>query len=92
MFVGELGSLTKVNVISLLYTFTSAEFGPFSAVSTPIFASKYSFFSIFRDLQNDLIEFSKFCKIFGNFKENSENFHDFSGFSEFFCKISQNFA
>ena len=48
----SLGSLTKVNVISLLYTFTSAEFGPFSAVSTPIFASKYSFFSIFRDLQD----------------------------------------
>ena len=28
---GFLGSLTKVNVISLLYTFTPAEFGPFSA-------------------------------------------------------------
>ena len=54
VFMRFLGSLTKVNVISLLYTFTSAEFGPFSAVSTPIFASKYSFFSIFRDLQSPL--------------------------------------
>ena len=27
-------------------------FGPFSAVSTPIFATKYSFLSIFRDLQD----------------------------------------
>ena len=26
--------------------------GPFSAVSTPILATKYSFFSIFRDLQD----------------------------------------
>ena len=47
-----LGSLTKVKLISLFYTFTSAEFGPFSAVSTRIFASTYSFFSIFRDLQD----------------------------------------
>ena len=47
LFLHFLGSLTKVNVISLLYTFTSAEFGPFSAVSTPIFGRKYSFFSIF---------------------------------------------
>ena len=30
----------------------SAKFRSFSAVSAPIFASKYSFFSIFRDLQD----------------------------------------
>ena len=33
--------------------------GSFSAGSTPIFASKYSFCSIFRDLQNYLAKFSK---------------------------------
>ena len=37
--------------------------GSFSAVSTPIFTTKYSFFSIFRDLQDFLAEFSKFVKI-----------------------------
>ena len=36
--------------------------GPFSAASTPIFATKYSFCSILRDLQNELAQFSKFCK------------------------------
>ena len=36
--------------------------GSFSAVSTPIFATKYSFCSIFQDLQNELAEFSKMCK------------------------------
>ena len=36
----------------------------FSAGSTPIFASKYAFFSIFRDLQEYHLLASKFCKIF----------------------------
>ena len=31
--------------------------GSFSAVSTPIFATKYSFCKIFQDLQNELAEF-----------------------------------
>ena len=38
--------------------------GSFSAGSTPIFASKHAFFSIFRDLQENLLLASKFCKIF----------------------------
>ena len=65
--------------------------GSFSSVSTPIFTIKGAFCSIFRDLQNDLIEFSKFRKNFGNFYENSEKIHDFSGFSENFtrfCRLS----
>ena len=37
--------------------------GSFSAVSTPIFASKYAFFCIFRDLQENHLLASKFCKI-----------------------------
>ena len=40
--------------------------GSFSAVSNPIFATKYAFFSIFRDLQNEVRQFEKsanFCKI-----------------------------
>ena len=44
--------------------------GSFSAVSTPIFASKYAFFSIFRDLQDSHTfaplrnsKFADFCKI-----------------------------
>ena len=46
--------------------------GSFSAVSKPIFATKYSFFSIFRDLQ-DLHTFAplqtpKFCKFLRFFK------------------------
>ena len=34
--------------------------GSFSAVSTPIFATKYSFCSIFQDLQN-MIKYAHFC-------------------------------
>ena len=37
--------------------------GSFLAASTPIFASKYSLCSVFQDLQNELAEFSKICKI-----------------------------
>ena len=48
--------------------------GSFSAASTPIFATKYSFCSIFRDLQNELAEFSKSCKNFQKKIENSGNF------------------
>ena len=71
--------------------------GSFSAVSTPIFAIKYSFFSIFRDLQNDLAEFSKifeilhtFCKIFVKIQQ---KFSESGKFAEIlqkftkFCKI-----
>ena len=37
--------------------------GSFSAVSTPMFTTKYAFCSIFQNLQNYLAEFSKSCKI-----------------------------
>ena len=37
--------------------------GSFSAVSTATIATKYSFFQAFRDLQNYLAKFSKFCII-----------------------------
>ena len=40
-----------------------AECGSFSAVSAPIFASKYTFYSIFLDLQDYLAEFSKIAKL-----------------------------
>ena len=71
--------------------------GSFSAVSTPIFASKYSFFRIFRDLQNHLAEFSlifrkfaKFCKILQNvaiFQRISRNFAIFCGFFNHFYEF-----
>ena len=62
--------------------------GPFSAVSKPIFATKYSFCSVFQDLQNELAEFSKkimqfFSKIF-KFCKISLKFSDF-------CKFFLNF-
>ena len=41
--------------------------GSFSAGSTPIFASKYAFFRIFRDLQENHLLTSKFCKFLQNF-------------------------
>ena len=69
--------------------------GPFSAVSTPIFATKYSFCSIFRDLQNELAEFSKFCQNFQKKSKIQENFAKNPRISLRFyriCKILQNFA
>ena len=42
-----------------------AKFPSFSAVSAPIFASKYAFFSMFLDLQDCLAEFSKIWQNFG---------------------------
>ena len=66
--------------------------GSFSAGSTPIFASKHAFFSIFQDLQEYhllaskfakfLRSLSEFCKHFGIFLENSKE-------SDFFFKILQ---
>ena len=43
-----LGSMTKVKIVSLFYTFTSAEFGPFSAVRYPTF-EKTTFEKLFWD-------------------------------------------
>ena len=61
--------------------------GSFSAGSTPIFASKYAFCSIFRDLQNYLAKFSKVFKILQNLKSAIflKNHH-------LFCKNPENFA
>ena len=72
--------------------------GSFSAVSKQNFATKYSFCSVFLDLQNELAEFSKFwqhfakklqiCKISAKFSDlNLQNFAEFSIFSESFCNI-----
>ena len=72
--------------------------GPFSDASTSMFATKYSFCSIFRDLQNELAEFSKFCrkfqkksKIQENFAKSREIHREFADFAKF-CKFCQHFA
>ena len=57
--------------------------GSFSAVSKPIFATKASFCSIFRDLQENHLLASKFCKILAKFCQN---------FSKILAKFSQNFG
>ena len=62
--------------------------GSFSAGSTATIATKYSFFQVFRDLQNYLAKFSKICKILQKISDFRKNQH-------FFCKnpeISQNFC
>ena len=41
----------------------SAKFCSFSAVSAPNFANKYAFFSIFKNLQDYLVDILKLCKI-----------------------------
>ena len=69
--------------------------GSFSAVSTPILATKYAFFSIFRDLQNDLADFAKFCFLFAKFSEilqKSGNFTEILQNLQKISKILQNFA
>ena len=48
----------------------------FSALATPILASKYAFFSIFRDLQNNLAEFTKFCKIVSKIQQRFEKIRE----------------
>ena len=58
--------------------------GSFSAVSTPIFAIKYSFCSIFQDLQNELAEFSKFWQNFAKFWKFCKIMVKFSDFCKFF--------
>ena len=80
--------------------------GSFSSVSKPIFATKYSFCSIFRDLQDlqtfaplqiqnfrDFSIFSQKCAIFSRFLQNFAEFCHFSfGFSRKSAGISQNFS
>ena len=51
--------------LCLLSVHNRFHFCPFSAVPTPIFASKYSFFSIFQDLQSPLSGEKK-CKHFSS--------------------------
>ena len=63
----------------------------FSAVSTPILATKYAFFSVFRDLQNDLADFCKICKIKKNW-QNSAKFCKNPEISRKFCKICLKYA
>ena len=71
----------------------------FSTESTPIFASKYSFFRVFRDLQNCLAKFSKSLQKFAKnqrFSQKSALF--FAKIRKFrknfakFCDFLQNFA
>ena len=51
----------------------------FSAVSTPIFASKYAFCSIFQNLPNYLAEFFEICQILQILQHNDlKNFAEFS--------------
>ena len=64
--------------------------GSFSAGSTATIATKYSFFQVFRDLQNYLAKFSKFCKILqkiSDFRKNQHFFLQKSGNFAKFCKI-----
>ena len=67
--------------------------GSFSAVSTPIFASKYSFCSVFRNLQDchtfAPLEAQNLCKFLSNFFTFLLKFQQKS---RFFSKISSNFA
>ena len=52
----------------------------FSAVSTATIATKYSFFQIFRDLQDSQNGFLEFCKFSQNFAKFSWNFLIFGDF------------
>ena len=60
--------------------------GPFSAVSKPIFATKASFCSIFRDLQEHHLLASKFLlflKVGQKIEKSSEFFKNFQRFQKF---------
>ena len=59
----------------------SAKVHSFSAVSAPIFASKYAFCSIFQSLPDYLAEF---FEIWQNL-----NFADFATFAKFFAEFSR---
>ena len=73
-----------------------------SAVSTPIFASRYSFFSVFQDLQEFLCtipDFSDFSEFLDDFLQNLASFRkflrqnaDLSDFLEIFTDFFRNFA
>ena len=61
----------------------SAKCRSFSAVSAPIFASKYAFFSIFQNLQDYLTEFFEICLIW-------QNFADFATFAKMLLHFHEN--
>ena len=84
----------------ILFTFTSAEFGPFSSVWTATIVRVGAFFRIFRDLQ-DLHSFAplrirKFSKFSSNFfmifAQISQNFAVFRSKSLFFARILMKFC
>ena len=54
--------MREISFLRLAEALGSLE-GSFSAGSTATIATKYSFFQVFRDLQNYLTKFSKFSKI-----------------------------
>ena len=58
----------------------SAKFRSFSAVSAPIFATKYAFCSIFQNLPDYLAEFFEIC----------QNFAKFTTFAKFLLKFHEN--
>ena len=71
----------------------SAKSRSFSAVSAPIFASKYAFCSILQNLPDDLAEFFEIWQYFANFTTlnfakillNFRKIADFSNRIDFFC-------
>ena len=74
--------------------------GLFSAGSTPIFASKYAFFSIFQDLQETHLlaskfakiwKFSRHCKIFENCLEIFRKYGEFYKILQTVCRIFTEF-
>ena len=75
--------------------------GSFSAGSTATIATKYSFFQVFRDLQNYLAKFSKILEILQKindfrkkqhfFSKNPEISQNFTKFCYFFAKFSNFF-
>ena len=64
--------------------------GPFSAVSKRIFATKYSFCSIFQDLQDEHTFAPLPTQFSLDFRKILQNFGDFSGFCEISLKIDSN--
>ena len=66
-------------LLKLFYFGTSANFRSFSAVSAPIFARKYAFFSIFQNLPDYLAENFEIWQYFANFATFAKfllNFHE----------------
>ena len=67
--------------------------GSFSAGSRPILTSKYAFFSIFRDLQENHLLASKFCKLLQTFcKRFAKALQKFCNISAIFCIFAAKFC